>query len=376
MARQKLQLDQIIDPLQATIIRDPDGTARFDLSGVPRVDALLVGRPLAEVPGLITRLCGLCPVTHHLAGIRALDDLLGLRPSPTAQAVRRLLHHGSVIAVMGVRFLAEDRSLAIALKQVGGAVMAAAGAPGHFPDVAVPGGVRSVAQVEGLSAQLDRVRPRVSSLIDTLPTTWSDTFAGLDVVVVDEAGAPDPLGSWLRAGTTMIPVSSLSEVLVETNPTDIAPRPRLLMEGQLQTYRVGPVARFPSVAPRRAQAMAVQESIDAVLELLSRPELVEGEIGGPPASLEGVTGVGVGVVDGPRGLLVHEYRADGTGRLAASRIITPTAQNEGWMSDMLTTALATGQGTIAVEDAIRAADPCLPCTAAPPGAMNLTIKEA
>ena len=68
-----LRLDQFVDPNEATVIytRDESGTvidARFDLSGLPRLDPMLIGRPAADVPDIVKRLCGICPVTHHLAG--------------------------------------------------------------------------------------------------------------------------------------------------------------------------------------------------------------------------------------------------------------------------------------------------------------------
>ena len=76
---EKLFLDAVIDPLAATVIVEGEGserTARFDIAGVPRVDKLLVGKRASEVPTIVTRLCGLCPVTHHLA------CLLYTSPSP------------------------------------------------------------------------------------------------------------------------------------------------------------------------------------------------------------------------------------------------------------------------------------------------------
>ena len=95
---QHINVRQIIDaaPARVLLTRDDTGSvtsAAFDLSGLPRVDSLLVGRPVVEVPALVERLCGICPAAHHLAGTRALESLAGLSEiPPTAQAVRRLLH--------------------------------------------------------------------------------------------------------------------------------------------------------------------------------------------------------------------------------------------------------------------------------------------
>jgi NAD-reducing hydrogenase large subunit len=82
---------------------------------------------------------------------------------------------------------------------------------------------------------------------------------------------------------------------------------------------------------------------------------------------------GTGWVDGARGLLVHRYVADAEGQAVAATVLTPTAQNEGWLAEMLTAALAGSGGEAVVEAAIREADPCLPCSTAPPGRMGVRI---
>ena len=92
-------------------------------------------------------------------------------------------------------------------------------------------------------------------------------------------------------------------------------------------------------------------------------------------------GTGIGVVDGPRGLLAHEYEVDEAGTVTGCRILTPTAQNEGWLAGMLRASLAAaGDGDADreawAEAAIRAADPCLPCTSAPEGGMGVTVDDA
>ncbi|MCL1841596.1 MAG: hypothetical protein FWF75_07620, partial [Propionibacteriaceae bacterium] len=77
------------------------------------------------------------------------------------------------------------------------------------------------------------------------------------------------------------------------------------------------------------------------------------------------------------GLLVHRYVGGADGLMASASILTPTAQNEPWMAALLRQAASSGiegtQLTLAMEDAIREADPCLPCTSAPIGQMGLAV---
>lgn len=57
------------------------------------------GRPLWEVVVLVQRLCGICPVSHHLCAAKAMDVVSGLRSdalTPTADKMRRLMHYGQI----------------------------------------------------------------------------------------------------------------------------------------------------------------------------------------------------------------------------------------------------------------------------------------
>ncbi len=56
------------------------------------------GRPYWEAPVLVQRLCGICPVSHHLAAAKAFDVIVGAGTgdglTPTAEKMRRLMHYG------------------------------------------------------------------------------------------------------------------------------------------------------------------------------------------------------------------------------------------------------------------------------------------
>lgn len=58
------------------------------------------GRPYWEAPVLVQRLCGICPVSHHLAAAKALDVIVGAGTgeglSPTGEKMRRLMHYGQM----------------------------------------------------------------------------------------------------------------------------------------------------------------------------------------------------------------------------------------------------------------------------------------
>jgi NAD-reducing hydrogenase large subunit len=66
------------------------------------------GRPYWEMPVLVQRLCGICPVSHHLAAAKALDVIAGAGTgeglTPTGEKMRRLMHYGQIFQSHSLHF--------------------------------------------------------------------------------------------------------------------------------------------------------------------------------------------------------------------------------------------------------------------------------
>jgi len=63
------------------------------------------GRPFWEIPVLVQRLCGICPVSHHLCAAKAMDVIVGAdRLTPTAEKMRRLMHYGQTYQSHALHF--------------------------------------------------------------------------------------------------------------------------------------------------------------------------------------------------------------------------------------------------------------------------------
>jgi NAD-reducing hydrogenase large subunit len=65
------------------------------------------GRPYWEMPVLVQRLCGICPVSHHLAAAKAVDVIVGVGPenlTPTGEKMRRLMHYGQMFQSHALHF--------------------------------------------------------------------------------------------------------------------------------------------------------------------------------------------------------------------------------------------------------------------------------
>jgi NAD-reducing hydrogenase large subunit len=79
--------------------------ARLHIVEFRGFEKFIQGRPYWEIPVLVQRLCGICPVSHHLASAKALDMLVGARRlTPTAEKLRRLIHYGQTLQSHALHF--------------------------------------------------------------------------------------------------------------------------------------------------------------------------------------------------------------------------------------------------------------------------------
>lgn len=70
-------------------------------------EKFIQGHPYWEAPVLVQRLCGICPVSHHIAAAKAIDQLVGVDPenlSSTATKLRKMLHYGQVFQSHALHF--------------------------------------------------------------------------------------------------------------------------------------------------------------------------------------------------------------------------------------------------------------------------------
>jgi NAD-reducing hydrogenase large subunit len=93
-----------------TLLLDEDNhiqQARLHIVEFRGFEKFIQGRPYWEIPVLVQRLCGICPVSHHLAAAKAVDMIAGLNPEdlpPTVDNLRRLLHYGQTLQSHALHF--------------------------------------------------------------------------------------------------------------------------------------------------------------------------------------------------------------------------------------------------------------------------------
>ena len=105
----------VIDPVtrveghgKVTLLLDEDNQvkqARLHIVEFRGFERFIQGRPYWELPVLVQRLCGICPVSHHLAAAKAVDQLVGVDElSPSADKLRRMLHFGQTLQSHALHF--------------------------------------------------------------------------------------------------------------------------------------------------------------------------------------------------------------------------------------------------------------------------------
>jgi len=255
-------------------------------------EVFIEGRPYWEVPVTVQRLCGICPVSHHVAAAKAMDLVAGYGPlTPTAEKLRRLLHYGQIVQSHALHFfhLASPDLLfgfdsEVAKRNVVGVAAA-------FPDLAkrgvmtrkwgqevirhivgkrihgtgcVPGGMNKALKVDerdALRREVDEIvawsRESVA-LVAKLYETNPDFYRGFGesrsnmMALVDQTGALDFYHGGLRAVDAdggpifdHLDYTTYQEVFQEdTKPWSYMKFPHIKALGpEKGTYRVGPLAR-------------------------------------------------------------------------------------------------------------------------------------
>ncbi len=97
----------VIDPVtrieghaKITLHLDEQGEvsdARFHVTQFRGFEKLCEGRPFTEMPSLMARICGICPVSHLIASAKACDALLAVRIPPAADKLRRIFNMAQIV---------------------------------------------------------------------------------------------------------------------------------------------------------------------------------------------------------------------------------------------------------------------------------------
>jgi NAD-reducing hydrogenase large subunit len=104
----------VIDPVtrieghaKITLHLDDNGcveNALFHVTQVRGFEKFVEGRPFHEMPSLMARICGICPVSHLMASAKACDELLAVSIPPTAVKLRRIMNMAQIVQSHALSF--------------------------------------------------------------------------------------------------------------------------------------------------------------------------------------------------------------------------------------------------------------------------------
>lgn len=451
----------IIEPLtkieghgKISIFLDENGEvkdAHFHVTEFRGFEKFCEGRMLWEMPVITTRVCGICPVSHHLASAKACDNLFGVQIPETARKLRELMHMGQYIHSHALHFLflsapdmvlgpdssPEERSVigivkrdpetakkAIRLRKIGQEIIDRVGGRAIHPVTAIPGGMSKPLSHEDRFFLSKEVRDAIGlsemavDLAERLIESYPEMIEGLGSPEGSFMGLVNNGGIELYDGILRLRGKKGD---IEFNPSEYLDYigehvedyswlkfPFYKKQGWPEgIYRVGPLARLnlsdrvstPLASKRfkafkeRAGGGLLEQNIyyhwartiellyaaEKALELLNDDAIVGDDY---RIKVERRPGEGIGVIEAPRGTLIHHYWADENGRITKVNLIVATAQNNRAIDlSVLHAAKAfIKDGKITegilnrIEMAVRCYDPCLSCATHAIGKMPLEIR--
>ena len=417
-------------------------------------EQFIQGRPYWEVPVMVQRLCGICPVSHHLAASKALDRVVGAVPvTPTADKIRRLMHYGQVMQSHALHFFhlsspdllfgfdsevnrrnivgvaqahPEIAKKGVLLRKYGQEVIRATAGKRVHGTGSVPGGVnkhvsaedrelllRDVAQMKAWAQDAVAIARSLHAQNPQLYDHFGESRAHM-LSLVRADGALDLYNGVIRArkadGTILFDGASdqgyLDLIEEEVKPWTYMKFPYLRSLGREHGwYRVGPLARLQNCdfipsplaeAARReflawghgapihaplayhgARMVEVLHCVEVIEHLLDDPDILAGELmaGGNRQRS------GVGVIEAPRGTLIHHYEVGDDDLVTMCNLIVSTTHNNQAMNEAVRSVAREyldGQELTEgllnhIEVAIRAYDPCLSCATHALGQMPLEV---
>jgi NAD-reducing hydrogenase large subunit len=417
------------------------------------------GRPFYEMPSLTARVCGICPVSHLLAGAKACDAIMGLRIPEAAEMLRRVAHLAQVTQSHALSFFylsspdflmgwdanpAERNILGLAakypdlavegirLRKWGQQVIEQLGGKRiHCPWI-VPGGVnapltvatrdeilKSIPEALAIATRsLEFFKHMMEKLSDEVETFAN--FRSLFMTIGRKDGNLCLYGSrrrhegWLRfadadgniIADNIHPRDYQQYVGESVDPGSFMKAPYYKPLGFPRgVYRVGPAVRLnmarqcgtpladealnefrrtygnvsqSSFHNHYARLIEIVFAIERMEQILQNPEILDTDIRAEAPANEAE---GVGIIEAPRGTLIHHYKVDSDGMITSANLIVATAHNTLAMNhglkqvaDKYISGHEVTEGALnRMEGLIRSFDPCLSCATHADGSMALVV---
>jgi sulfhydrogenase subunit alpha len=374
-------------------------------------EGILVGRSAEEVHWITPRICGVCPIAHNMAAVKAVEEALGITPNPTTVVLRRLMITGQMIQshVLHLFFLALpdyiglDRATDLAdkdpktfkrvlrLKEVADEIAACVAGRNVHPTTTTAGGFHTLpdkAALENLLKILEKTSADASWTAKFFTSlTYPELDAGLELLSLQGGD-----GYSIYNGGVIVSGRG-DEVSVREYKKVITEEVRDYSTAKFGSYgkrevMVGALARVSlngdKLTPgakkftkgldfnnpfhnNAAQAIEIlhfhQEAMGLIAMLLAgdMDATIARPAKNPPLK-------GIGAIEAPRGGLYLEVHLSGERKVTYANIVTPTVQNltslEKSAQALLdqNTACSRKESKRLINMLIRAYDPCLTCS--------------
>lgn len=404
----------------ALYIRYDDGgvhEVKLKIFEPPRFfEAFLRGRDYLEAPDITARICGICPIAYQMSALHAMEDALGLAPTPELRALRRLIYCGEwveshtlhIAMLHAPDFLGYPSAVAMAkdhpqivqnglqIKKAGNEIVRLLGGREIHPiNVRVGGFYRAptAGELKPLREQLLLARDMAAEMVRwaaSLPFPKFERAAEDQYEFVALSNPHEyPMNKGRIASTRGldIPVSEYdSHFREEQVEYTNALHSRLVERG---AYFVGPMARynlnydrlsplvrqvaedigFPPFCANPFQSIVVR-SLEVLYAFDEALRIIDGyrQPEQPYLNTEPRVSTGCAATEAPRGLLYHRYSIDERGKITDAKIVPPTSQNQKTIEEdlrlMLPKFLHLPEKKLQAqcEQAVRNYDPCISCS--------------
>ncbi|MDO8958761.1 MAG: Ni/Fe hydrogenase subunit alpha [Rhodocyclaceae bacterium] len=442
---------------KVTLLLDDDNhvqQVRLHITEFRGFEKFIEGRPYWEVPVMVQRLCGICPVSHHLAASKAMDMVVGATLTPTAEKIRRLMHYGQILQSHALHFFhlsspdllfgfdsdvakrnivgviaahPEIAKKGVLLRKYGQEIIRMTAGKRVHGTGSIPGGVnKSLTAEERATLQQDTYQmiawsrdavQLIKKLFEQNFELYNSfgRFSAHGMCLVRADGAMDLYHGGLRArhadGRSLFDHFDYSRywdvISEDVKSWSYMKFPFFKAMGSSDTgwYRVGPLTRvalcdfiptpladkerseFIGFANGTATGATLGYHWALMIEMLHAAEVIkdllhDDDICGSELMASGKRrGRGVGVIEAPRGTLIHHYRVDENDQVIRANLIVSTTHNNQAMNEAIRVVAKQyldgrelTEGLLNhIEVAIRCFDPCLSCATHALGKMPLEV---
>ena len=399
------------------IIKASDGKVdevRWEVTESPRFfEVMLRGRPWYDAHVLASRICGICSVSHQLASLQATEAAFGVQPSEQTVLLRKLLYAGEVIEshILHVYFLAapdflgagsifplmqshRDTALCgLRLKKLGNDIMEVIGGRAVHPQATTVNGFGRLPSRENLLSLQTRLRNALPDLA-AMVTLFKEFKLPEFTRETEYIALKHPEEYAFTCGaisSTDTGIAALEQYLDITNEYCVPHSTAKFTKHARKSYAVGALARVNNnykqlnpMANTAANELGlkplccnpfmnnVAQVVETIHEVEEGINLIDRLLGVGLREEEIITpvkaGQGIGAVEAPRGLLIHDYTYDESGYIVAANCIIPTNQNHANIQHDLEALvplyLDRGEGELRLlcEMLVRSYDPCISCS--------------